>query len=274
MKNIFLLLAVYLLCCGNLLSQDYKDCGSALMLCGESPFILQMTEGIGEQDPGIQDLCVQVEVGSTWLELTAETAGDIVFELISEDLTMDLDFVVYRVANGDCDTKEAIRCMASGETAGLPSEACEGATGLAYGETDVVEAPGCNNGDNNYLAPLQAEAGDQFKILINEFSQSGVGVEMTIGGTARLECISTATEQPVGWTTSIYPNPSKGSFTISSAASTEQVTIYDVQGRLVWNAKYTPRMSVSSDQLGGAGVYHVVLQTSQGAVTRRAVVLE
>lgn len=45
-----------------------------------------------------------------------------------------------------------------------------GPTSLAFGETDVVEYPGCALDDNNFLAPIEASQGDSYTMLVNNCS--------------------------------------------------------------------------------------------------------
>ena len=177
-------------------AQSNKDCNDPLILCGNSPFSLELTAGIGESDTIVDNSCALGEFGSLWIELNVKTSGQLVFELSSASIEDDFDFVIYKLENGDCETKTIVRCMASGANVNQPTEdnlICLGATGLAFGETDIEEQAGCQVGDNNFLAPLEVMADEQYVLLINDFSSSDSAVKISFeGSTAELDCISTS----------------------------------------------------------------------------------
>ena len=78
-------------------AQDYKDCKTALKLCGESPFYIDNSEGIGMEDPGIDSTCLGIELGSVWITWTVVQEGILTFELIPNDEEQDLDFIVFKL---------------------------------------------------------------------------------------------------------------------------------------------------------------------------------
>ncbi len=152
-KLILFLLFPFFIFSQDLFSQDYKDCETAYNPCGESPFHLDGSEGHGVMDAGIDTTCVLGESNSTWITWTVMQGGTLTFVLTPDSIEDDLDFIVYKFGvDNDCATKELIRCMASGENVGQPPstwEDCVGPTGLAIGEVDVQEVPGCTSSDNN-----------------------------------------------------------------------------------------------------------------------------
>lgn len=141
----------------------------------------------------MDDSCIQQEFASSWYTWTCDRTGTLTFELIPNNNvvnqeTDDLDFAIYELPNGptDCTGKQLVRCMASGANVGSPLSAwiqCNGPTGLREGENDIVEQPGCTNGSNNYIAPLDMVSGRSYGLVINNFSRSGLGFSIEFGGT-------------------------------------------------------------------------------------------
>lgn len=255
------------------LAQDHKDCETAAAPCGESPFHFDAIYGIGAMDTGLDTTCLQLEFSSTWIKWTVGQAGVITFVITPEEESQDIDFIVFKFNNGnECSDKEPIRCMASGENVGQPPstwEACTGPTGLAFGETDVVEYPGCASGDNNFLAPIEASQGDSYVMLVNDFSGLGAGFTLGFGGTAVLECISipvSTAEREAGDFSLFEITPTLSSGQITMQLSSErhigaQLTISDMFGRLVYPPSRVWQQSQVIDLAGlPAGLYLAVLE--------------
>lgn len=225
-------------------AQDHKDCESALQLCGESPFQIETMEGIGTEDEGVSNTCVGGEFTSIWIQWTILQEGILTFEITPNDEIQDLDFSVYKYNSiVDCSDKELVRCMASGENFNMPIEtweACTGPTGLRIGETDTEEGGGCSVGDNNFLAPLETNVGDQYVMLINEFSGIEAGFQLSFGGDAKIDCITLpVTDLSINdrFNFDIYPTVSDGQTTIRLANSElfgGLLTIYDMNGKKMY----------------------------------------
>lgn len=171
-----------------------SDCNKAVILCDKSPFVVDTILGIGIQDPDVNTTCVQQELSSVWYTWTAATSGTLTFTLTPNGYQQgfesdDIDFVVYELPGGleDCNNKVMLRCMAAGANVNEPFQnwkRCNGPTGLASGSTDVVEPPGCRDpSQDNFVAPLDMIAGRSYALLVNNFSQSGLGFSIEWGGT-------------------------------------------------------------------------------------------
>lgn len=109
---------------------------------------------------------------SLWFRIEVEEAGDLIFDIIPI-MKRDIDFLLFKSIDGSCENMELSRVMISGETIGNSwgyNEPCIGPTGLAYGSEDIMEEAGCQDGSDNYLAPLQVEAGDVFYLAVLDFS--------------------------------------------------------------------------------------------------------
>jgi hypothetical protein len=177
-----------------------QDCVDGVILCDKSSFNIERLSG-GGRDPNelagtcLDNLGATSESSSTWYKWTAKTSGSLTFTLTPNnfnDPEEDLDFALFRLPNGlnDCRNKELLRCMASGETqqnTAAQNAPCFGPTGLRQGSTDVFEEAGCSLGDDNFLAPLNMTAGESYVLVVNNYSNSGLGFGISFGGTGEFE---------------------------------------------------------------------------------------
>lgn len=177
-----------------------SDCRDGVVLCDKSSFIVESLTGVGsnrnEIEPGN---CMDEEFQSAWYKWTCDKPGTLTFTLTPNDyidentVSDDLDFSLYELPGGlsDCSNKVLLRCMASGANGDgrgnvLPLAqwaGCNGPTGLMEGDRDLTENPGCQPGNNNFLAPLVMEAGKSYVLIVNNFSRSGLGFQVDFGGT-------------------------------------------------------------------------------------------
>lgn len=168
-----------------------SDCFTGSVLCNKDPFVVQSVTGAGSNPTEANDAgCLNgfagnVESNSTWFTWTAAQNGTLTFNLTPLNPADDLDFVVYELPNGprNCAGKRVIRCMASGDFT-FPSR-CMGPTGLKQGANDTEEKAGCNAFDphDNFLKPLDMEAGKSYALMVNNFTSTGNGFEIEFGGT-------------------------------------------------------------------------------------------
>ena len=151
-----------------------------------------------------------------------------------------------------------------------------GSTGLAPGNTDAEELPGCLSGNNNYLAPIEAFAGAEYIMLINEFSQSGLGYTLTFTGSAELNC-TTGTADPElvkpQVTFALYPTVSTGTIFIRIGGDKlpdNHLNVFDTEGQLVYSKK---QLSGTDSQINlhhlPPGVYVAMLISSCSMQTQR-----
>ncbi|MEO5906959.1 MAG: gliding motility-associated C-terminal domain-containing protein, partial [Saprospiraceae bacterium] len=175
-----------------------SDCSKAVVLCDKSEFVVDTILGIGAPDPGVTNTCVMQELSSVWYTWTAETSGTLTFTLTPNNYqpgfeSDDIDFVVYELPGGlgDCANKKEVRCMAAGEVGGQPFaswQRCNGPTGLKAGSSDVSEDAGCTEADDDsWVAPLDMVAGRSYALLVNNFSQTGLGFSIEWGGTGTFQ---------------------------------------------------------------------------------------
>jgi SprB repeat/CHU_C Type IX secretion signal domain len=172
-----------------------SDCPDAAILCDKSSFTVQTIVGAGSNISELVDATCfsngapgNYETNSTWFVWTCSQSGSLEFTLTPNNGPDDLDFVVYRLPNGigNCNGKQLLRCMASGESGGVNSAPCLGKTGLRSGENDTSEDAGCSdNGDNAWLSPLDMVQGETYALVVNNFSATGNGFSIEFGGSGQ-----------------------------------------------------------------------------------------
>jgi hypothetical protein len=71
----------------------------------------------------------------------------------------------------------------------------------------------------------------------------------------------------------VYPNPSNGSFVIEPSSTTKQtMQVYDVNGKLVLSQTINGKTSIDANSLN-EGVYNISLQSNEGVVNKRLVIV-
>ncbi len=171
-----------------------SDCDEAVVLCDKSPFKVESLIGTGKDNNEVEPgSCIRAEFASSWYKWTCKESGTLTFVLTpnnnNQRITDDLDFAVYELPNGinDCDNKSILRCCSSGANGGPENfenwKACNGPTGLSEHDTDLEETPGCQYGDNNFVAALNMVAGKSYVLLICNFTRSKLGFGIEFGGT-------------------------------------------------------------------------------------------
>lgn len=168
-----------------------SDCPTASVLCDKSPFVVQSVTGAGNNITELNDATCfsngapgNFESNSTWFVWICSKSGPLTFTLTPLSIADDLDFALYRLPNGpgNCQGKQLVRCMASGEY--NYQSPCMGPTGLRVGDTDTSEDAGCTDaGDNAWLAPFDMVQGETYALCINNFTTSGNGFSIEFGGT-------------------------------------------------------------------------------------------
>jgi hypothetical protein len=90
-----------------------------------------------------------------------------------------------------------------------------------------------------------------------------------MGSPTGIEQFANANEQ-----VSIYPNPNNGSFVIEPNSTTKQtMQVYDVSGKLVLSQTINGKTSIDASGLN-EGVYNISLQSNEGVVNKRLVIVK
>lgn len=217
MRRITVLLLFSLLFSIALRAQNNADCATAMEICKKQVYHIDQAGGEGQDNTEADFIACfmnsyknfgNAEENSTWIKFEIAKSGSLTFVLTPHRIDDDIDFVVFKLPpNGDCNAKQIVRCMASGESPeaafGSP---CMGETGLRVGEKDTSEDAGCADSlDNTWLAPLQVVEKEKYVILVSNVTSRGPGFSIRFGGTAQLPCdvekekpkIQTAKKPPV-----------------------------------------------------------------------------
>jgi hypothetical protein len=198
-KALSLLLLICLTGFTTLSAQKYADCNKARDICDKKTLRFDRVEGAGADDEEANlincfmngDNAGQAEENCAWIKFEIEEGGSLAFTITPLNESDDIDFVVFKLpASGDCNSKQIVRCMASGaQPFELGQSKCLGQTGLRSGETDSSEDAGCGDpGDNTWLAPLKTVKGEKYAILISNVTQAGPGFKVSFSGSAKLPC--------------------------------------------------------------------------------------
>ena len=175
----------FYLCFGGLTTpvfgQQPTDCSNALVVCGNTGLSLN-SNGTGINDFAVasnnEPDCGFRESQSLWLRVPILSAGTLSFTILPNNGSDDFDFAIYG-PNVDCQSiGSAIRCSSTNpQAAGVSA-----ATGLRPGEPETSEGPGALG--NGYVRSLEVSAGEEYLILIDNWSQSNEGFVLNWSGTA------------------------------------------------------------------------------------------
>ncbi len=112
---------------------------------------------------------------SNWYTFTIQNSGTLEFDIIPTVGTDDYDFSLYGPGVGCGNLGSPIRCSDAGTI---------GNTGLATGNVDLTE----DVTGNGYVAPLNVVAGEQYYLVVDEWTPTGAGYALNFTGTATMDC--------------------------------------------------------------------------------------
>ncbi|MEZ4908461.1 MAG: gliding motility-associated C-terminal domain-containing protein [Saprospiraceae bacterium] len=163
-----------------------QDCPTASLLCDKSPFTINSTEGPGNLTNETDGTCISAEEQSTWFKWIAKNDGTLTFTITPNQLSDDLDFVLYELPGGidDCDSRVVLRCNA---TFGGNYVDCGPKTGLSLLSTDIVEDANCDFGEDGFVKYINMQEGTAYALVINNWTSSGKGFYIEFGGTGEFQ---------------------------------------------------------------------------------------
>lgn len=179
----------------NQVAAPTSDCSDAVLLCDKSSLSIPFTSGRGRNEDLLgnscadsgQNPCPVVEDNSVWYKWICDESGTLEFDITPDNPADDLDFMLFELADvNNCDTKQPLRCMFSGEVIGAPFsrwQPCTGTTGLRGSTGDESEFCGCDPGDDNFLDAIDMVEGTAYALVVMNFSGSGAGFSIEFGGT-------------------------------------------------------------------------------------------
>ncbi|HOY13401.1 MAG TPA: gliding motility-associated C-terminal domain-containing protein [Saprospiraceae bacterium] len=174
------------------LKKAESDCVRGNILCDKTPYSLENLQDVGAERNEVAASCIQEEFASVWLKWIIKDPGSLTFTVFPNNNSDDLDWALYVLPGGlqDCANKRLVRCNAAGESVGRGpayNAPCMGPTGLSTKSTDLTEAPGCDNGNDNFVAAVDAKEGEVYALIVNNFSRSGNGFTLRFGGTSTFQ---------------------------------------------------------------------------------------
>ncbi len=162
--------------------QAGQDFATAGLLCSTQTFSQGNVSGAGLNNMESAGTClsegagVASEQNSVWYKWQAANNGTLVFTLIPNSVTDDLDFVVYDIGtNGNDATKinaaNAIRCAAGHGFCAVGPNYYK--TGLDFAATDFSEPSGCDQGQDGKVQYITMQQGHYYALLVNNFTSRG-----------------------------------------------------------------------------------------------------
>lgn len=164
-----------------------QDCATKGILCDKSPFVVQVVRSAGSDPDEGRGTCldggnapVNSEQQSTWYSWVAANDGTLTFIITPLNPSDDIDWALYEFPDGldDCENREVLRCVAT---------SCSGPTGLDLTSNDLEEDYNCEADEDGFVRFIDMEAGKAYGLLINNFSNTGIGFNIEFGGTGEFQ---------------------------------------------------------------------------------------
>lgn len=173
------------------------DCDGAVKLCDMSDVKVAGLSGGGKNNKEIESSsCFKnpnssnnpLESNSSWFKWTCGKAGTLTFDIIPNDPTDDIDFILYELSGtgtNACGTRTIIRC-----TATACPQVVNGVVGLNMTANDTNE-PMTDNSDptacnspalNGYVRYIDMVVGKTYVLMVDNFSTAS-GFTIKFGGT-------------------------------------------------------------------------------------------
>lgn len=249
--------------------ESHSDCRVAVPLC-ETVRVNGNAYGPGSNQDAFAIYCDISEFQSMWFKFRFLTAGIFNFKIFPDSLAIgiypDYDWLLYQSGPGFCNsfTSSTMPYACNGSS----SMGTQGETGLdPLGTSNSVPGgPG-----NPYCPLLTVNAGDEYYLLINNFSTSSTGFELRIGGTALLDCnwdpvaIQSPNEtEPVN----IYPVPAHENICFNTGKHATslpwRLEVFDETGRLILSREINngSETCVPGEQIGH-GIFLYRLRDSE-----------
>lgn len=152
-----------------------SECINAQQICNNDP-LSGNSPGPGSSGEGCAG-CLLGETFTSWYYFEASTSGTLGFSLTPDLGTSDFDFALYGPNVGCSSLGSPVRCSYAQGT---------GNTGLNSTALDTSEGV---SGDG-FVSEVNVNAGDQYVLMIDNWTAGGGGYTINWTGTASLECAS------------------------------------------------------------------------------------
>lgn len=201
---------------GNFPTSAGQACSATVPVCNATMNIGNPGyQGIGfECDFSAAGCLLSGERGTVWYKIPVNASGQLIFNIIPNDYTgtagdeTDYDFAVWKVTNAllsPNNNGSAIACSAISTGGDAPTPLrCNysplGVTGLATSGTSPIEYPGY---DEAYETPISVVAGEEYILVISNFSNSTSGFTITFDDDSPVAYPTAASVASVTWTGAI-----------------------------------------------------------------------
>lgn len=166
-----------------------QDCDRSTVLCDNNSFVNQSFSGTGLKSDEAAGSCLgeggglnTSESQSTWYTWISKQDCNLTFTITPLNPSDDIDFAVYELPNGihNCSNKILWRCNATAP----PCTGVTGKTGLNMTASDTVENFNCDRPEDGFSKFLPMKAGSAYALVINNFTNTGIGFSMDWGDCA------------------------------------------------------------------------------------------
>ena len=236
--RLILLLAIHFCLSTTAFAQFPFDCINALQITSNDPIVANYDSVQGVVNEVVINTDCQVLTSNDffmesaiWYFFRIDKAGKLVFEIIPDGITDDIDFALFQPGQLGCNNLMTIRCAASGENLGEPIDTiCLGTTGLSLQSEDFFEEAGCQAGDDNFVAALDVVPGQEFYLAISAFD-SDFNFQVVFGEEDLFDEV-TSTKDIGESSFAIYPNPASDFITLKiDDAIPQQMTLTSISGK-------------------------------------------
>lgn len=166
-----------------------QDCLGAIPLCSaiHSVSAIPIGSGAYPDEVNIQSSCLIDERNSIWFRFTVNASGNFGFILTPNTLTEDYDWALWDVTRSSCEDITSnnsllVSCNAAGGTG------CRGSTGATGLSIYDVQGFNCGNlpptkfnGYSPHNALIPVTKGNNYVLVISNFSNTGNGFEIDFG---------------------------------------------------------------------------------------------
>jgi gliding motility-associated-like protein len=164
-----------------------QDCNTFSVLCSMEKFTQIKVAGTGNSNSESAGTCLGIESNSAWYKWTAAKSGSFTFLITPTVTTNDIDWVLYDLGpGGNCSNVSAATAIRCASGSGVTCTPSYFVTGLSMTETDLREESGCpiNVSQNGLVKYVDLIAGNNYALIVDNFSSGNNGFNIEFGGTA------------------------------------------------------------------------------------------
>lgn len=276
MKAILLTLTLSMILYAQSTFSQYGDCFAAKIVCALDSFLITPS-GFGTMDelhgnsvsnpptnpnpiPGNNGCLWEGELNSAWVMFTIDQPGTL--EWYFESHAGCLDWIMWPFDTNSCnaiinDSLPPIACNRNTH--------CPGLSGMV----DSLSIP-ANGNLSEFETPINVSSGDQFVVLMNNYSSATTSCYFHSVGSATLVCNSPNSISSLGdkEILELYPNPANNIVRIKNYPVNADVRLFDSYGREVL---YTRSREIDVSNLA-AGAYVVAVSTNHKVLKSKLIV--